>query len=392
EGPLGVIPNGAVGIEDERIVWIGPEAELPPDAINAASIDAGGGVVMPGLVDAHTHLVHGGWRDGDFVRRARGEGYRQIAGAGGGILATVRATREAGEEELLAAAVARAAEAFALGTTTIEVKSGYGLDVATELKMLRVVRALQERCARMTFVPTCLGAHVVPEEFQRDRAAYVRQVTDELLPAVAAEGLAECCDVFVEEGAFTADEARAVGAAARQCGLGIRLHVDQFHDGGGGTLAAELGAASADHLDHVSDAGIAAMAARGVVAGLLPGASFFVPQRAWPPVAKLVAARVPIAVATDYNPGTSPTLDLFLCGTIAVTQMGLPPDLALLGMTRVAARALGRAEAIGALRPGAEADLIVLGCVSEYFPLYRFGHSSVRMVIGKGEPAWESPE
>ncbi|MBI2346121.1 MAG: imidazolonepropionase [Deltaproteobacteria bacterium] len=388
EGSLGVIPKAAICCDGEQIAWVGPESDLPAEARTVTSIDAGGGVVLPGLVDSHTHLVHGGWRVGDFCLRARGRTYQEIAASGGGILSTVRATREASPEILLSEAAGRAVEALSLGTTTMEVKSGYGLDWPTERKILQVMQKLKTS-QPVRIEPTFLGAHLVPEEYRADRSGYVRALCDEMIPAVAAEGLATCCDCFVEEGAFTPAEARTIAAAASRAGLVVRLHVDQFSDQGGGGLAAEVGAVSADHLDMISDAGIKAMARAGVIAGILPGAGFFVGHRQGPPVGKLVAAGVPIAIATDYNPGTSPTLDLFLCGTIAVTQMGLDPDMALLGITSIAARALGRGEAVGSLAVGKAADLIVLECDSEYFPLYRFGSTVMKMAVIHGEIAWE---
>lgn len=383
EGALGVIPRGAVVLDGDRISWVGPESELTGEISPATSIDANNGVVMPGLIDCHTHLVHAGWRADEFVRRARGATYQEIAVAGGGIMSTVRATRETSEEDLVTAATARASEAMSRGVTTLEIKSGYGLDLETELKTLRVARSLREQVA-INYVTTFL-AHVVPAEWKDNRAHYVKLVCEEIIPAIAAESLAQMCDIFVEEGAFTPDEARVIAAAARKAGMQLRLHVDQFTDVGGGALAAELGALSADHLDVVSEAGIAAMASAGVVAVLLPGATMFAGRGMMPPVGKLVDAGVPIAIATDYNPGTSPTLDLFLCGTIAIAQMGLDPDLALLGMTRNASRALGRNNETGSIAVGKSADLVILGCENEYFPLYRFGSSCVRAVICRGE-------
>jgi imidazolonepropionase len=386
EGALGVIADAAVLSDGETITWCGPTAELPAESRSGetTAIDAQGGVVMPGLVDCHTHLVHAGSREREFVARARGESYQAIAASGGGILSTVRATREASEDALLEGAQRRALEALRFGTTTIEIKSGYGLDWPTEQKMLRVAKQLTTQVPIRT-VRTFLGAHVVPPEFSDRRGAYVEALCTEMIPAVVREALATACDIFVEEGAFSAEDARTIAAAARAQGLAMRLHVDQFHDGDGGVLAAALQAASADHLDCLSAQGVAAMAKAGVVAGLLPAASFFTrcPQR--PPVEQLVAAQVPIAIATDYNPGTAPTLDLMLCGTIAITQWGLDPDLALLGMTRIAARALGCESHLGSIGPSKAADLLVLQCKDEYYPLYRFGTPHIRTVIRAGE-------
>lgn len=386
EGALGVIPRAAVVLQRDCIEWVGPEAALPREAehLRATAIDAGGRAVLPGFVDSHTHLVFAGSRAAEFVQRARGASYQSIAAAGGGILATVAATRAATEEQLFELGRARVAEAMRHGTTTLELKSGYGLDLATELKILRVVHRLQADVP-VQLIPTFMGAHAIPAEWRHDRERYVRLVCEEMLPAVAAEKLATFCDIFVEEGAFTPNEARAIAVAAARAGLKLKLHVDQFHDGHGGALAAELGAVSADHLDYCNEAGITAMARAGVVAGLLPGATFFADPGRRPPVAALRDAGVPIAIATDFNPGTSPTLDLCLCGTIAVTQLGLDPDLVLLGMTRNGARACALGERVGSLQPGRRADLLVLRGESEYEPLYRFGCDPVRTMICGGE-------
>lgn len=389
EGSLGVIPKAAVYIEGDRIGWCGPEGALPRAAAQsvATALDAGGHVVMPGLIDCHTHLVHAGTRVEEFVQRARGATYLEIARQGGGIMTTVRATRAASEDELFQGAVARAGEMIARGVTTIEIKSGYGLELETELKILRVVSRLRKEFP-IRFHATFLGAHVVPEEFRERRGAYVRLIQEEMLPAVVCAKLAECCDVFVEEGAFTASEAEAICGTARGLGLRIRLHVDQFSDVHGGELAVRVGASSADHLDALSDAGIAAMARAGVVAGILPGASFFARAASKPPIAKLVAAGVPMAIATDYNPGTSPTLDLWLCATLAVVHLGLDPDLALRGITCEAARALGCAAEVGSVAVGRRADLLMTRYASEYAPLYHTGSMPTHTVIAGGEVVW----
>ncbi|MBI4238542.1 MAG: imidazolonepropionase [Deltaproteobacteria bacterium] len=390
EGPIGVILRAAVVLRGDRIEWVGPEAELPRDAehLRSTAIDAGGRAVLPGLVDSHTHLIFAGSRATEFVQRARGVSYQAIAEAGGGILSTVAATRAATEEQLFELGRARVAEAMRHGTTTLEIKSGYGLDLATELKILRVVRQLQVDTP-IQLVPTFMGAHTVPAEWRTDRARYLALLCEEMLPAVAEAKLAVFCDIFVEAGAFTPAEARTIAAAAARAGLGLKLHVDQFHDGHGGALAAELGAVSADHLEYVNAEGMAAMAQAGVVAGILPGATIIANPHQHPPVAALREAGVPMAIATDFNPGTSPTLDLPLCGTIAVTLLGLDPDLVLLGMTRVGAQALKLAEHVGTIEPGRRADLLILRGESEYDPLYRFGADPVRTMICGGDVVGE---
>lgn len=389
-GKLGVIENAALLTDGENISWIGRQADLPVDAIRggATSIDAEGSVVFPGLVDSHTHLIHAGTRELEFVDRARGKSYLDIARSGGGILKTVAATRAATEEELLKSAAGRASEALQSGTTTMEVKSGYGLSAEDELKMLRVARKLNEKIPT-NIVSTFLGAHVVPEEFKNKREDYIKLLCEEIIPTVAQEKLATACDVFVEEEAFTTDEARKIAAAAKKNNLAIRLHIDQFSDMKGGELAAELGAISADHLDYLSSGGAKAMAKAGVVAGILPAASFFTGKGKYPSISTLTEAGVKIALATDYNPGTAPTLDLFLCATIAVTQMGLDPDLALLGITKHAADSL-QLPTRGRLGVGCVADILILDCKSEYYPLYRFASNNVRGLVSAGELLWDA--
>lgn len=387
DGPLGVVEKAAVRIRDGRIVWTGPESALPAVQSREEVIDAEGGVVLPGLVDCHTHLVHGGWRQHEFNLRSQGRGYQEIAAAGGGILSTVRSTRAATADELLSQAIARADEAVAHGTTALEIKTGYGLDLETESKTIDVIRMMGERHA-IGIRGTSLAAHAVPPEFKDRRGNYVQQVIEEILPRAAESGVVSACDVFVEEGAFTPDEARAIARAGRRLGLALHLHVDQFHDGGGAALAAELSALSADHLDHASDAGIVAMRDAGVVGVILPGASFFAGRGHYPDARKMIDLGTTVAVATDYNPGTNPSLDLWLAATIAVTQMGLSCEEALLAITRHAARALALADA-GAVAAGKRADLVVLDAPDEFFPLYRYGTNCVAKTIIAGEIAFD---
>lgn len=385
DGTLGVICNAAVYIAQGKIVWCGPMHDMPAEARGsvATALDADGKVVMPGLIDCHTHLVFAGNRAGEFVQRMRGTSYHDIAAAGGGIMSTVAETRKASDDDLLRSTCARVGDAMSHGVTTIEIKSGYGLDVASELKILRTVRETQALTA-VRCVPTFMGAHVVPAEFRDRPDAYIDLLINEMLPQIAAEQLSGVCDILIEEGAFTVAQARKIAAAAKAHGMRIRLHVDQFADDGGAALAAELGALSADHLEYASDAGIAALREAGVVAGLLPAAGLFL-RLPPPPVAKFIAAGVPIAIATDCNPGTSPTRNLWLCATLAVLHYGLDPDLALLGITRVAAQALGLQAQIGSIAPGKQGDLVILGCDNEYEPFYRYGVAPVRGVVIGGE-------
>ena len=353
---LAVIDGGAVGVREGRIAFVGKDAELDDDVSAARVIDAGGGAVTPGLVDAHTHIVFAGSRVDEFARRMAGEDYRAIAAAGGGIAATVRATREADDETLFDLAARRARSMRAHGVTTVEVKSGYGLSVRDEVRSLRVARRLEaEGIVRVS--ATFLGAHAVPPERRDNRARYVDEVVGDMLPAVVAEGLADSCDVYLDDGAFTLEEARRILFAAKGAGLRVRAHVGQFEDLGGAELLGELGALSADHLEAVSDAGMRALAENGVVAVLLPGA-WRTLRQAPPDVARLREAGVSMAVATDCNPGTSPCTDIGLCAALAVRDAGLTVEEALLGVTVLGAKAAGVAD-VGSIAVGAHADLAV---------------------------------
>jgi imidazolonepropionase len=373
--------GGAIGVAGERIAWAGPASGVPEAAEQTWS--AGGRLVTPGLVDCHTHLVFGGDRSGEWEQRLAGAGYEAIAASGGGIAATVRATRAAGDDELLDGAVARAAALAARGVTTVEVKSGYGLDLDTELRMLRVARRIPDRVP-VDVVTTFLGAHVVPPELEGDADRYLDRVCDEVLPAVAAEGLADAVDAFCERMAFTAGQLDRLLAAATRLGLPVKLHADQLNDGGGAALAARHGALSADHLEHTSPAGVAALAAAGTVAVLLPGAAYVLRDEAVPPVEALRAAAVPMAVATDCNPGTAPLVSLPLALHLACTRFGLTVPEAIAGATVHAARALGRAGEIGTIAPGALADLVVWDADQPAEIVYWMGLDPVAAVVKRG--------
>jgi imidazolonepropionase len=349
---LGVVPDGAVAAKDGRIAWVGPRAALP--AHDAPEIDCGGAWVLPGLVDCHTHLVFSGNRAEEFQRRLSGVTYEQIAREGGGILSTVRATRGADEDALLAAALPRLDALLAEGVTTIEVKSGYGLELEAERRMLHVARALpRERVA--TVVTSFLGAHAVPPEYRERQGDYAALVAGMIAP-LAAEGLVDAVDAFCDRIGFTPDETAAVFEAARQAGLPVKLHADQLSDLGGAALAAQFGALSADHLEHASPEGLAAMAAAGTVAVLLPGATYFIREERHPDIAAMRAAGVRMAVATDMNPGSSPARSLLLMLNMACTLYRLTVEEALLGVTRHAAAALGLKDR-GVLAPGMRCDL-----------------------------------
>ncbi|HYE57151.1 MAG TPA: imidazolonepropionase, partial [Rhodothermales bacterium] len=348
---------------------------------------AGGRAVVPGLIDSHAHLAFAGDRSGEFTERLGGTSYLDIARRGGGIAATVRATRAASEQALYDGAREVLAFMRARGVTTVEAKSGYGLDVETELRTLRLYRRLNTE-GPQRIVPTCLGAHVVPPEHRDDRAAYLRLLTDEMIPRVAREELAVFFDVFVEDTAFTPDEARALFAAARAHGLTPKLHADQLTDTGGAQLAAEVGAASADHLERISEAGIAAMAKAGVVAGSLPIATLVLGQEPLPARA-LIDAGVPVAVATDLNPGSAPSPDLHLAAWLACTRQRMTPHEVLKGLTAWAARSLRLEHQIGSLEPGKVADVVVLDASSVEAWLYDFRPGPVARTIIGGETVWE---
>jgi len=358
--PYGVVRDGAIVIDSGRISWVGPEAELPPAVARtpAASWNARGRWVTPGLVDCHTHLVFGGNRASEFEARLGGLTYEEIARAGGGILSTVSATRAASDDDLLETGRARLSAMCSHGVTTAEIKSGYGLELSTELRMLRVAREL-EAALPVTVQTSLLGAHTLPPEFKKDRDGYVDLVCTEMIPMAASEGLADAVDAFCERIAFTPEEVGRVFEAAEAHGLPVRLHADQLSDLGGAALAARHGARSADHLEHASEDGVRAMADAGTVAVLLPGAFHFLGGGRRPPVASMRASGVDVAVASDLNPGTSPVVAPLVVLNLACTLFGLTPEQALAGMTRVAARALGLEDEIGTLEVGKKADLAV---------------------------------
>jgi imidazolonepropionase len=351
----GAVEDAALAIRGGRIAWLGRRADLPRSAGAQRHRDGGGRWLTPALIDCHTHLVFAGDRAGEFEARLAGASYEAIARAGGGILSTVRATRAASEDELVAEALPRARALVAEGVGTLEIKSGYGLDPATELKMLRAARRVGEQ-AGVRVRATCLALHALPPEYRDDRGAYVARVADELLPAVAAEGLADAVDVFCERIAFTRDECARVLARARELGLATRVHADQLCPGGGAELAAEARARSAEHLEYASEEGVRALARAGTVAVLLPGAFVLLRETQRPPVEALRRERVPIAIATDCNPGTSPCVSLLAMLPLAAAAFGLTPAEALAGVTRNAARALGLQDELGTLAVGRRAE------------------------------------
>lgn len=385
QGDVHSIADAALVWDRETILWAGPRVELPREFRDAEPLDAGGGLVIPGLIDCHTHLAFGGWRAEEFEQRIRGRTYLEIAGDGGGIMRTVRLTREASEEELVERAAGFLREMLALGVTTVECKSGYGLDWSNELKLLNVYRTLA-RAQPARLVATFLGAHVVPPEYCDDRARYVSLLIDDLIPKVGGERLADFCDVFVEASAFTVDEARRILLAGRAAGLVPKVHADQLTPGGGAELAADVGAISADHVEHASEVGIAAMARAGVVAVSLPLASLYLGQRPMP-ARRFIAAGVPVAVATDFNPGSAPSNHLPLALSLACTLQQMTPAEALKGATCYAARALGLESRVGSLEVGKAADFALIDAPDVNQWLYHFRANACRATVIGGRIA-----
>jgi imidazolonepropionase len=376
--------HACVGVREGLIAWVGLEAELPPGSVGPYTevLDAEGGMVGPGFVDPHTHLVFAGERSTEFDLRCQGATYLQIAQAGGGIVSTVRATRAASEEELIRLALPRLQRLLAHGVTTAEVKSGYGLDVDNELKMLRVVRRLAG-LTPVELVPTLLCAHAVPEEFKGRREAYVDLCEREILPAVAREGLARFCDIFVEQSAFTPDEARRLLTTAKALGMKPRLHGDQLTPGGGAELAVELGAATVDHLEHVSDTGIRALAASDVTAVLVPTSTLFLRMRPYAPGRKLRDAGVNVALGTNINPGSAMSENLPLAMGLACLENGLTAAEVYWATTRGAALALGL-PSHGRLAVGDVADLVIFSCTNYRHLPYHLGVNHARTVLKGG--------
>ena len=377
----GLVERGSLLTEGETIAWVGAEADLPAATHVDAEIDLGGALVTPGLVDCHTHLVYAGQRATEFEQRLEGASYEDIARAGGGIRSTVAATRAASDETLFASARRRALALMSEGVTTLEIKSGYGLSAEHEARCLRIARELGETLP-LTVRTTCLSAHALPPEYAGRADDYIDAVCA-WLPGLHAEGLVDAVDAFCERIAFTPAQTRRVFELARALGLPVKLHAEQLSDSGGAMLAAEFGALSCEHLEHVSDAGIAAMARAGSVAVLLPGAFYFLRETKLPPVAALRAAGVPIAIATDHNPGSSPTLSPLLMLSMACTLFRLTPEEALRGMTVNGARALGLADR-GTLVAGARADFAAWSVEHPNELAYGFGGNPCLRVVSGG--------
>ncbi len=381
-GGLGIIRDGVLAALDGRIVHTGPVATAP-DFDAAERIDCDGRWISPGLIDCHTHLVYAGNRAGEFEQRLQGVSYADIARAGGGIVSTVRATRAANEAALIDATLPRLDAMLAEGVTTIEIKSGYGLTLADESRQLRVARQLGE-LRQVEVVPTFLGAHAVPPSHEAQ--AYINEVCAVMIPAIAAEGLAEAVDVFCENIGFTPAQTRQVFEAARQHGLAVKIHAEQLSNQHGAELAAGFGALSADHIEHLDDAGIGAMRAAGTVAVLLPGAFYFTRDTTVPPIPQLREAGVPMALATDCNPGTSPLTSPLLTMNMAATLFRMTVTECIAGFTREAARALGRHDRLGQLAAGFDCDLAIWDIEAPADLVYRMGFNPLHTRVFRGQP------
>ncbi len=387
DAPYGLIEHGAIALHRGRIAWLGRMDALPaaPDALAAAVVSLDGALLTPGLIDCHTHLVFGGDRAQEFDLRLNGASYADIAHAGGGIVSTVQATRDASEDQLYAQSLPRAQALRRDGVTTLEIKSGYGLSLDSERRMLRVARRLGRELG-ISVRTSFLGLHALPPEFRDRRDDYVALVCDEMLPALAAEGLVDAVDAFCEGIGFSPVETRRLFERARALGLPVKLHAEQLSDLDGAALVAEYGGLSADHLEHLSESGVRAMAAAGSVAVLLPGAFYALRETRLPPIDLLREHRVPIAVASDCNPGTSPLLSLRLAAGMACTLFRLTPEEALRGVTVHAARALGLADR-GTLALGQRADLVAWNVRAPAELCYWIGGELVREMWLGGESA-----
>jgi imidazolonepropionase len=383
--PYGAIENGALAVAGEQIVWLGKEAELRADLKSRATdlYDGAGAWITPGLVDCHTHLVYAGSRAREFELRLQGATYEEIARQGGGIRSTVSATRAADEESLFEQSASRLLALMREGVTTVEIKSGYGLDLDTEVRMLRVARRLGEKFP-VTVMPTFLGAHALPPEYEGRPDDYIDFVCNQVLPHVAGQKLAVAVDAFCENIGFTPEQTERVFKTAKKLGLAIKLHAEQLSDLRGAALAARYRALSADHLEYVSESGVRAMTQSNTVAVLLPGAFYFLRETRMPPVDLLRRHAVPVALSTDCNPGSSPTVSLLLMLNMGCTLFGLTPEEALAGATRNGARALGLQDKIGTLEAGKDADFVIWDIPEPAELAYRIGANPMKQVVRRG--------
>lgn len=374
--------NAAVLCEGGIIRAVYENGALPEVGADTQTIDAQGRLVTPGLIDAHTHLVFGGWRQNEIPLKLKGAGYLDILRAGGGILSTVRATREASEEELFEKSRAFLDEMLAQGVTTAELKSGYGLDMETELKQLRVIKRLNE-AHPMDAVATYLGAHAIPEEYRGKRGEYIDFIISDMLPEIKRQGLAEFCDVFLETGVFGVEESRRLLTAAREMGFGLKIHADEIDELGGSLLAGELGAVSAEHLIATGERGMEALARGGVIAALLPCTSLYL-NKSFARARDMIAHGIPVAVATDFNPGSCPSLNIGLCMTMAYLKYRMTPEEILSSVTINAACAVNRGGSTGTIEPGKKADMVIWNAEDMEMLCYRMGSNLAGTVIKNG--------
>ncbi|MBB1363468.1 imidazolonepropionase [Shewanella sp. SR44-4] len=385
QGAYGVIPQAAIAIKDGKIAWVGPRSELPEFDVLATPVYRGkGGWITPGLIDAHTHLVFAGNRANEFEQRLQGASYQDIARAGGGIISTVNACREADEAELFELGRQRLNALAREGVTTVEIKSGYGLNTETELKLLRVARELGEH-HHIDVSTTFLGAHAIPPEYKDNADAYIDLVINDMLPAVIAENLADAVDVFCENIAFNLEQTERVLTAAKQAGLQIKLHAEQLTNMGGSALAAKLGAKSVDHIEFLDEAGIKAISESGTCATLLPGAFYFLRETQLPPIDLLRQYKVPMVIASDFNPGSSPICSTLLMLNMACTLFKLTPEEALQGVTINAAKALGIDNNVGSITVGKQADFCLWDITTPAQLAYAYGVNLCKTVVKNGQ-------
>ncbi|MBO1897855.1 imidazolonepropionase [Shewanella sp. BF02_Schw] len=385
QGAYGVIPLAAIAIKDGKIAWVGPRSELPEFDVLATPVYRGkGGWITPGLIDAHTHLVFAGNRANEFEQRLQGASYEDIARAGGGIISTVNACREADEAELFELGRQRLNALAREGVTTVEIKSGYGLNTETELKLLRVARELGEH-HHIDISTTFLGAHAIPPEYKDNADVYIDLVINDMLPAVIAENLADAVDVFCENIAFNLEQTERVLTAAKQAGLQIKLHAEQLTNMGGSALAAKLGAKSVDHIEFLDEAGIKAISESGTCATLLPGAFYFLRETQLPPIDLLRQYKVPMVIASDFNPGSSPICSTLLMLNMACTLFKLTPEEALQGVTINAAKALGIDNNVGSITVGKQADFCLWDITTPAQLAYAYGVNLCKTVVKNGQ-------
>ena len=386
---VGLVDDACVLISDGLVTWVGRRKALKSDGYNASHvIDAGGFWCLPGLVDAHTHTVFAGTREREYEMRVSGADYMEIAASGGGINATVGAVRKASLEELVRQGSRRVQSMLSQGTTTIEIKSGYGLCLEAELKMLEAIKRVGEETC-VDIVPTFMGAHEIPPEHKGERSRYIDIVTDEMIPAVGEKGLAEFCDVFCEKGVFTPDESRRILTRGKDYGLRPKIHADEFVDSGGAAVAAEVGAISAGHLGHASREGLEAMKEAGTVAVLMPGVGVGLARLEFADARSILDMGLDVAVATDFNPGSSMVHSLLIVSSLACSFMRMTPAEVILAMTSGAAKAVGRQDKIGSIAPGKQADLVLVDVPDFRYIPYHLGGDIVRTVVKNGRVAFD---